>query len=543
LNQSEKGKMKKIKSKIRAFTLLFPAICFSFVTLFAQTNPHAVSPPAAKDFTGILSFLSSDWMEGREAGTRGGFIAAGYIASMMQLYGLSPFGDPDKDNEPGSPHNINKTYFQNFHMIRCRVEKSSLALIRHSPDGESAILFSPGIDYQVDPVPFGSEAEVPVVFTGYGIEAPGKGYDEYKGMGVSNRIVVVLDGYPGHSDTTSPSWKKLGKSFEEEYATIKQKLRIAEKHGALAMVIVDPVMVNNPINSSLTENTEDDNFRHFLPGDTGKVKIPCFRMGADAARLLFKDTGIELPGFEKKAAQDLLPSSRVVQEKKLRFSVAVKSEALIIQNVLGVIHGSDTTRNIIVGGHYDHLGVRKGEIYNGADDNASGVAGMLALAKVWADRTQKPSCNIIFAAWTGEEKGKLGSTYFARHSPIVPDRLSLVINLDMISRSAPEDTAAKQLSIGTRTINKDLRNLAKTINTRLEHPFILELWDVTGASGSDYRPFADRKVPIITFHAGFPNEYHTPLDDFVRVDLAKMEKILKIVNDCLMETLDNPPMR
>jgi len=508
-------------------------LLFSAITLQSQTNSPAVPAPTRHEFKGILEFLSSDLMEGREAGTHGGSMAAEYIASMMQLNGLAPYGDPDKDNTPGVPHNL--TYFQDFQIIRCHVEKSSLALIRRLPEAESSIVFAPGADYQVDAVPFGREAEAPVVFTGYGIEAPGKGYDDYKGIEVSNRIVVVLDGYPGHSDSTSAACKKLGKSFDEEYATLKKKLRCAEQHGAVAAVIVDPVVVNNTKNSSLPEDPEDDNFRHFLPGDTGKIKIPCFRLGGDAARLLFKDLGIDILGFEKKVARDLLPTSRVFPEKKLRFSLAIKSEELIIRNVLGIIYGSDTTRNIIVGGHYDHLGIRKGEIYNGADDNASGTAGMLSLAKVWADSHQKPSCNIIFAAWMGEEKGKLGSTYFARHSPIVPNQVSLVINLDMISRSAPEDSAARQLSIGTMTGNEDLRTLAKKCNSKLEHPFVLELWDVTCATGSDYRPFADRKVPILTFHAGFPNEYHTPLDDFSRVNFTKMEQILKIVNDCISE--------
>ena len=515
----------------------------SVTTLPAQPASQAVPPPAMKDFTGILSFLSSDWMEGREAGTRGGAMASEYIASMMRLNGLLPFGDPVKNVAWGFPFSNKKSYFQNFNMIRCHVEKSSLALIRHAPEGASSLLFASGIDYQVDPVPFGREAEAPLMFAGYGIEAPGKGYDDYNGIDVSNRIVVMLEGYPGHSDTTSAAWKKLGRSFEETFAAVSKKLRTAENHGALAVVIVDPHEMNSPADPAGEEDSDDDNPRHYLPGDTGMLKIPCFTLHADAARILFSGTGIDLPGFETKAALNLSPASRSIQEKKLRFSVAVKSETMIIRNVLGMIVGRDTTRNIIVGGHYDHLGIRKGAIYNGADDNASGVAGMLALAKYWADCPQKPACNIIFAAWVGEEKGKLGSNYFARNSPIVPNRLSLVINLDMISRSAPEDTAKNQLSIGTVTLNEDLRKTAGNANSKLEHPFILDLWDVTGHAGSDYGPFYARKVPILTFHAGFHDDYHTPLDDAARTDPVKMEKILKIANDCLRESIDNPPVR
>ncbi|MEI7491620.1 MAG: M20/M25/M40 family metallo-hydrolase [Bacteroidota bacterium] len=520
------------------FFLLF--MWCSALTLRAQTTSAPVPPPLKNDFEGILSFLSSDWMEGRETGTRGASMAADYVASMMQLNGLMPYGDAKISNSPGSPV---QTFFQNFKIIRCRVERSSLELIRNSSEGEPVIIFARGTDFVVDPVPFAREAEAAVVFVGYGIEAPGKGYNDYAGADVRNKVVVVVDGYPGHADTTSFAWKKLGRSFEDEFATIRKKLKLAERHGAAAVVFIDPDVLNSKINELRSGDGDDETPRHYLPGDTGKLKTPCFTLGTDAILQLLDGAGIDLPGFEKKAAGDLLPASRLIQGKKLRFSVTVSSEEVPIRNVIGMIQGIDTTRNIIIGGHYDHLGVRKGEVYNGADDNASGVAGMLALAKAWSSHPGKPPCNLIFAAWIGEERGKLGSTYYAMHSRLVPGQVSLVINMDMISRSAPEDTGRIGLSIGTLTLNEDLRSLAKRVNSKLEHPFVLELWDVTGATGSDYRPFSDRKVPILTFHAGFPVEYHTPLDDFARVDLHKMEQILKIVNDCLWETLKNPPLR
>jgi hypothetical protein len=526
----------------RSFLFLF-FIWVSALTLQAQPASSPVPAPLTHDFEGILSFLSSDWMEGRETGARGASMAADYIASMMQLNGLMPSGDPEIKSSPGSPVTHAQSFFQSFKMIRCRVEKSSLELIRNSSEGEPVIIFSPGADFIVDPVPFGREAEAQVVFAGYGIEAPDKGYDDYAGTDVRNRAIVVIDGYPGHADTASPAWKKLGRSFEDDYATLKKKLKLAERHGAAAVIFVDPDVLNINMNEPISGDEDDENPRHYLPGDTGKLKIPCFTMGTDAILQLMEGSGIDLPGFEKKAASDLFPASRPMQGKKLRFSVTVRSEEVMIRNVIGMIRGVDTTRNIIIGGHYDHLGIRKGQVFNGADDNASGVAGMLALAKAWSSHPEKPPCNIIFAAWIGEERGKLGSSWFAMHSRLVPRQVSLVINMDMISRSAPEDTDRIGLSIGTMTVNEDLRSLAKNVNSKLERPFVLELWDVTGASGSDYRPFSDRKVPILTFHAGFPDEYHTPLDDFARVDFHKMEQILKIVNDCLWETLNNPPVR
>jgi len=530
----------------------------SWTTLQAQNTPPAITPPSMGDFTGIQSFLSSGWMEGREAGARGGFLAADFIATMMLVNGLQPYGDLYRPIDPGSslpPEQ--RSYFQNFELLRVQVEKSSLTLILSAPEGESSVILTPGIDYEINSVPVSMEAEAQVVFTGYGIESPGKGYDDYCRMDVRNRIVVILNGFPGYADTTSAAWKKLGKDFPQEFSELSTKLRIAEKHGAVAVIVIDQRdsknpydrslhnqdVVNSAMNSTKPSDPEYEDSEYYIPGDTGMINIPCFILGANATRLLLKETGIDLSGFEKKAARDIAPASQVIKGKKIRLSVTVEKEAMAMRNVLGMVRGMDTNRYIIVGAHYDHLGTRKEVVYNGADDNASGVSGMLALSRKWVEYREKPSCNIIFAAWTAEEKGVLGSDYFAQHSELVPDKLSVVFNMDMISRSASEDTARRKISIGTLPVSEDLKNIARKSNAQLKHPFTLDLWDVTGHSGSDYGPFAARKIPVMTFFAGFHDDYHTPRDVVVKTDPGKMEQILKIVNDCIRETTENPPLR
>ena len=543
---------------MKARILLFP-IFFSFATLWAQTNPHTVSPPVAKDFTGTLSFLSSDWMEGREAGARGGFMAADYIASMMQLYGLAPSGDPDKSN-PGHPNKqgdhgaLKQTWFQNFEVIRYKPEKTTFAFIQRTTSSESSLQLSPGIDFELRSGPYGSEAEAPVVFAGYGIAAPDKGYDDYKGLNVNGRIVVVLDGYPGHADSTSPAWKKLSKTLGEESLSVEKKLRTAEDRGAVALIVVSPDVSLKPyshsqqnldivhaaMNSPKITEPEYVDPEYFLPGDTTVATIPCFSLGPYATSLLLSGTGIVLTGFEKKIANDLTPSSKPLNDKRIRFSVEVKPEAVVVRNVLGMIQGKDSTRSIVVGAHYDHLGIRNGQIYHGADDNASGTSGMLALAKAWSGHSEQPACNIIFAAWTAEEKGLLGSSYFVQHTKANPEKVLLYINMDMISRSAPEDTARRILSIGTMTDSENLKRIAGESNSRLSHPFSLDLWDVTGHSGSDYGSFTAVKIPVMTFFSGFHDDYHTPRDISAKTDPQKMVEILKIVNDCIREFAESP---
>lgn len=519
---------------MRRSLLLLIFLSFSWMNLQAQTPSASVPDPSVNDFEGILSFLSSDWMEGREAATRGGFMAADYIASVMQTNGLRPYGDTDK-----SKH----TYFQNFNVIRYQVEKSALAYMQHSQEGESALWLTQGIDYNINPVPFSRESIAPVVFAGYGIESPANGYDDYRGIDVNHRIVAIIDGFPGHADTNSPAWKKIGKTFTENFTSTSKKLRIAEKHGAVAVIILNQDLIINALNSPKPAEADYDDPEYYLPGDTSIVKIPCFRLGKDATWLLLYGTSTDLQGFEKKAALDLTTASAMLQGKKLRLSVAVKQEPMAVRNVMGIIYGKDSTKNLLVGAHYDHLGIRKGMTFNGADDNASGVSGMLALSRIWADLTEKPSCNIIFTAWTAEEKGLLGSDYFARHSLLIPDRLSMVINLDMISRSASDDTARCAICIGTLPDNENLRKIARNSNAQLKHPFTLDLWDVTGHTGSDYSPFAARKIPVMTFFSGFHEDYHSPRDVFSKTDPEKMEKILKIVNDCLGEFALNPGIK
>jgi Zn-dependent M28 family amino/carboxypeptidase len=229
----------------------------------------------------------------------------------------------------------------------------------------------------------------------------------------------------------------------------------------------------------------------------------------------------------------------VLKDKRIRFSVTVKTEALLVRNVLGMIPGKDSTRFVILGGHYDHLGTHNGQIFNGSDDNASGASGLLALAKVWKESGVKPACNLIFASWSAEEVGLLGSQYFTEHLDVQAKNILLYINMDMISRSVIEDSARRQLSIGTRISDENLRKLAKQSNTTINPPFILDLWDVTGHSGSDYASFTAKNIPVMTYNTGLHNDYHTPRDISANADLVKMGDVLKFVNTSLQEVLEN----
>jgi len=520
-------------------------------TLVAQTNPKSVPSPLVNDYAPILYFLSSDWMEGREASAKGGFMAGDYMASMMQLFGLKPFGDQVKAVDKT---NNGLSYFQKFEILRHKTEKSSFALIFHATSSQSALQLAPGIDYEVKGGTQSTDAETPVAFAGYGITAVEKGYDDYKNLDVKGKIVVVMEGFPGHSDTTSTAWNKLNKFLGEDGASFETKLQTARKNGAVALILIDAkgkfepfkraqsnqLLLKSTMNSLKNEKEADyEDYDHVLPNDTANIVIPGFTLGALASRQLISGTGLNLSEFEKKTARSFMPSSMVLKDKIIRISVTVKTESLLVRNVLGIIPGEDNTKYIILGGHHDHLGIRNGLIFNGSDDNASGASGLLALAKVWTESGVKPACNLIFASWSAEEEGLLGSQYFVQEMKIKPKDIRLYINMDMISRSVIEDTARRQLSIGTRTSDKYIRDLAQKTNATINPPFVLDLWDVTGHTGSDYASFTARNIPIMTFNTGLHNDYHTPRDISANADLVKMGDVLKMVNTSLQEVLEN----
>ncbi|RZJ39680.1 MAG: M20/M25/M40 family metallo-hydrolase, partial [Chryseobacterium sp.] len=198
--------------------------------------------------------------------------------------------------------------------------------------------------------------------------------------------------------------------------------------------------------------------------------IPVFRLTKSATEKFLNETGIQLAEIEKKTAQKLQTASSLLKNKKCSFSIELNSEAFPVRNVIGMIPGKDNSKTIIVGAHYDHLGIKNDSIYNGADDNASGTSGMLALAKNWSESKVKPPYNIVFASWTAEEMGLLGSEYFVQDLDLNKQKILLCINMDMISRSAPEDKAKRILSIGTQKENENLRKIASENNKNLQNP-------------------------------------------------------------------------
>ncbi|WP_343694872.1 M20/M25/M40 family metallo-hydrolase [Flavobacterium sp.] len=481
------------------FTLFF---CKSIVV-----SQMTVSNPTKNDFSETLNVLASDSMEGRKPNTRGGTKAADYIRLKMLSYNLKAYSKE-------------QTYFQFFKIQEHTIKKAVLEIKKRN---QEIISLSSERDFEITPTSHSiSKKEVEVVFAGYGLSLPKEKYKDYKRLNVKNKIVVVLNGFPSDKDSTSATYKKFKNIFPEENDLEETKLKTAINKGAIALIIIEKENFKPEINK------ENEVF-HSLENSKSEA-IPVFRISKKTAESLFSKTDIPL--------KDNLASTPL-QKVKINFSIELQSETFPVANLLGMIPGKDTTKTIIVGAHYDHLGIKNDSIYHGADDNASGTSGMLALAKNWSESNIKPEYNILFAAWTAEEMGLLGSEYFAQNLNLKNQKILLCINMDMISRSAPEDKAHRILSIGTQKETEYLKKIVSESNAKLQNPFTLDLWETNGHSGSDYASFTAKGIPILTFFSGFHDDYHTPRDIASKVDSDKMQDVLFIVNNSLLKFIEN----
>jgi hypothetical protein len=498
---------------------------------------------------GQLEFLASDWTEGRHTGRPGAYMAADYIASMFQVYGLEPGGDMEStsvsraERMEGKRPSEYRSYYQNIDLIEYKSGKDhQLSIINTTPEGKKILDFAYRTDFSVNTSDVAVDIETPVVFAGYGFTDKKTGYDDFKGVDVEGKIILILSRYPGHNDTTSRAYK-LFKPADRRSNWMRRRERnerFAEL-GVAAVIEVDP---DRDVTSSWADNIPFRYKTRDYEGDVPRESYYEYRMKLPGERLaeeptsvavserllneLLKNTGVDLEAFAEDVKNSLKPASRELTGKRVRIKTTVESRIVRGRNVIGVIPGKDTSEIIVIGGHYDHLGKHDGWIWNGADDNASGTVGMMTLAKAFMATGQKPEKTIVFAAWTGEEKGLLGSEYFADH-PYNDAKMDLNLNYDMISRDDRDDSLGVKCSM----VYTKKYSVLKELTDKHNQEYGLGL-DINyrpsdrPRGGSDHTPFAEKDVPVFYFMAGFPPEYHQPDDQTNLVDWDKMVNIIKV---------------
>jgi len=362
-----------------------------------------------------VKFLSDDLLEGRGTGTRGGDIAAAYIAAQFALYGLKPAGD-------------NGSYLQRVDFTGVLTQPSSSLSLQ--PSHGAPLELKLGEDYvtsnqrQTDSI----DIDAPIVFVGYGIEAPEYRWDDFKGVDVKGKVVLVIVNEPPSTDP---------KFFKAEamtyYGRWTYKFEEAARKGALGALIIHRTdLASYPwqvVRSSWS------NEQVYLANDREPKLSAASWIQLDVARQLFAASGLKLEDMMQLAGTRKFKARELPVRLKAHIDSKVRKFASY--NVLGVLPGTDgATQAVVYSAHYDHLGINPAlsgdNIYNGAVDNGTGCGILLELAHAFAGLTVKPPHPVLFASVTAEEKGLLGSDYLGKHLPIPAAQIALDLNFDAV---------------------------------------------------------------------------------------------------------------
>ena len=466
---------------------------------------------AAVDSDALLThikFLSADDLKGRGNGTEGLERAADYIARQFKDAGLQPGG-------------VDGTFFQPFEIVAgLTVGRDNGLTIEH---GGRRATFALGSSYYPLAAPANDTPAVastelddlPLVFAGYGLVVPSPRYDDYANVDVNGKVVLIFSHEPQERDANS----RFNGTRPMPQTSLQAKAAVARTRGARALLVVsDPShQVDEAPYSLFAADPEAENHG-----------IPVLRIRRDELQPLIDAWGLD--ALAAAIDKDLEPRSKPLPGATVDYVEHLSRNRRTIRNVVGIAPGSDRARAaeaVVIGAHYDHVGIggrysatpeATGQIHNGADDNASGTAAIIEMAReVRAQRARFPR-SVVFIAFAGEERGLLGSAFYAAAPAIPNDKTVAMLNLDMVGRSfGAVDVSGLEVS---PSMEADLNAAAKSagtgLNIKRQGP---------GAGRSDDSSFIARRIPAINFFTGFHTDYHRPSDDWEKIDADGTKRV------------------
>lgn len=463
-----------------------------------------------------LAFLSSPFLEGRDAGTQGIAIASRYIAHQFKHMGLLPGGEQN-------------TFFQYF-STTLGVKLGTGNHLATTAQGQQKTW-----KIQQDFIPFGFSAsgtlQGSVVFAGYGVTAPALGYDDYKNLDVKGKIVLLM--------RHTPFWKQKGphpwKDRKDLYAEFRYKLLNARSHGATGVLLVDTPRGAGEKEQPLVSLR--------LSRGLSDAGIPALHIKSQVAEHLLQGTGTDLRQRWQQIEQSKRPHSRSLPNTVSLMVVLQKTQARI-RNVIGVLPGSDPILRkevIVVGAHYDHLGYgsvgafpgNEGKVHPGADDNASGTVAMMDIARNLAKT--KTRRTFVFIAFAGEERGLLGSAHYVQQPPThALGQVISMLNLDMVGH-LNNNRLVIQGSATSPVYVSILREAGRKQHLQLK-------LGPSGYGPSDHTSFYAKKIPVLFFFTGAHTRYHRPQDTFDSLNLPGAVKVATFVAE-VAKILDSVKQR
>jgi hypothetical protein len=541
----------------RGWKAVFSALVLTGVCVAAGGQAALTAVPAVerKGFDAIresdlrthLSYIASDKLAGRLSLRPGDDAAVEWIASEFDKAGLTPAVTTPEGKE---------SFLQPVPLVEYKPDRAALRLTL-TRGGTATVFQVPQVigGYKDD-----VEITAPVVFAGYGITAPELGYDDYQGLDVKGKVVLVFDHEPQEDDARSI----FNGTGNTRYATGRVKLLTAQAHGAVALILVAEPNRKHMTNAERAAKisiggTVRTTALPVQALNDNELHIPSLTVVDAVAAKLLETAGASPSALQAGIDADLKPRSRALPGTTV--TIRMKNESRVLGtswNVAGLLEGSDpelAAETIILSAHHDHdgespkagtepdlYGRQPMDIWHGADDNGSGTVGVVELAHAFAENRQRPKRSILFVVFASEERGLLGSYWMAEHPlrPLATTRA--MINFDMIGRNEapspqtdgliaiPADTTNRLNLIGAlyspdydRVVKEENEHVGLVLDDRFDHESALNVF-----FRSDQFPFVLKDIPAFWWFTGFHPDYHHTTDTADKINYVKMAKILRL---------------
>lgn len=540
------------KLKLYSLVILL-ALSFALPTTLAQRKagktPAATTAAAARTIAArgvdtisaaqlrnYLSFIASDEMEGRDTPSRGLDTTAKFIAMNLERWGFKPAGDDG-------------TFFQKIALRRDQVDPARTAA---EVNGQK---FNFGDDFLPNTV--GATLNGPLVYVGRGWIIKSRSMDDYKGIDVKGKIMVVLG-------QGLPPGLTQAEMRANQGQTVSSPTLYAQQHGAKGILTIPE--------AATIQNWEQQRQRMMQPAratvekfqaQAANAPVPTVLMSMKMANALFEGEKYDVPTLLSRApGPEPIAAFDLNSNKSVNITVAVKPDHPMTQNVVAVWEGGDPklkSEYVAIGAHYDHIGIcapgTADPICNGADDDGSGTTSILAMAEAISHAKQRPKRSVLFVWHCGEEKGLWGSRYFTDYPTIPLAQIVTQLNIDMIGRSKKDgDTNPRNATlsgpnqiyvIGSTMMSTELGALSASVNkSYLNLQYDLKYDDPADPNRfffrSDHYNYARKGIPIIFFFDGVHEDYHRPGDEAQKIDYEKMEKVARTVYMTLWEVANLP---
>lgn len=481
---------------MRVMITLFISLYLFFSPIWTQTQKAKFDGQTMLEY---IKVLADDSMEGRRSGLPGGKKAALYILNKLKEWGIEPAGN-------------NHTYRQQFNLEDFfNVEPGASLEIIAAKEKMRSFAFNQDFlndEWTVCKYSGSGNVESEIVFAGYGIHAPDKGYDDYSGVDVKDKVALISIGVPGKLIA------KLGKAASHD-----QRIKAAQTMGARGVIACPPAA---PIGRGLPYPARMDLKKEIYRPDFFVVGV-----NTKVVNYIFNYLHAEMRDFFSEIDKSSKPHSF---QTGIKARISVKTsldEARQTFNVLGKVSGKDPqlkNEYVVLSAHMDHLGISPlNEVFNGANDNASGTAVVMEVARLMKKHEIKPKRTVLFALWAAEEQGLLGSEHYVNH-PLYPlEKTVANINLDCVGQGTDK------VDLGGIYLSADTWNVVKS---KID-PMALEGMNPRrGVGGSDHLSFLEKGVPAFHMVTGFPvYKLHHPRDDWDLIKPDVLEKSARFLYD------------